>query len=114
MCLTVLPPTSVSPRGSNRKKKTLQIRRAHATVDRRSKEVGSWVGHIRPAAGLLGVSWVVAMLGRVKEAGPSAQERKGGEAPLRHNAESGLALLDLMETWGLTMRPQAVDLVSHL
>ena len=78
------------------------------------------MGHIRPAAGLLGVSWVVAMLGRVKEAGPSAQERKGGEAPLRHNAsmrhnaESGLALLDLMETWSLTMRPQAVDLVSHL
>lgn len=34
------PPTSVSPRGINRKK-DLQIRRADAVLDRSSEEVGS-------------------------------------------------------------------------
>ena len=49
-------------------------------LDRSSEEVGSWVGHIRPAARLLEASWVVEMLGRVKKAGPSAQRKKEGEA----------------------------------
>lgn len=105
------PRTSVSPRGINRKKKkNLQIRRADAALDRSSEEVGSWVGHIRPAARLLGASWVMAMLGRVKKAGPSAQGKKEREAlgPIQAETQSSirsswicvaLTPLDLTELW---------------
>lgn len=66
------------------------------------------MGHIRPAARLLGASWVVEMLGRVKKAGPSAQRRKEGEALGSIQAETqsrvgsswthvALTLLEFME-----------------
>lgn len=93
-----------------KKKKNLQIRRADAALDRSSEEVGSWVGHIRPAARLLGASWVMAMLGRVKKAGPSAQGKKEREAlgPIQAETQSSirsswicvaLTPLDLTELW---------------
>lgn len=77
------PPTSVSPRRIDRKKKKkttttkLQIRRARAALDSSREEVGSWVGHIRPAAGLLGVPWVVGESGEGWSLRPGEEGTRG-------------------------------------
>lgn len=69
--------------------------------------MASWVGHIRPPAGLLGVPGVV---GRAKKSGPSAQGKKEREGLGPNQAETGfrvrssrihatLRSLKLTETW---------------